>query len=320
MGTGRDKRLAVVAALWLAPACHMLSLWLMHREIEPFYTGFYSLAWWSYIFFISALNHRRNRNSLIFDRPREFVWVFLVSTPAWLFFEVCNFRLQNWHYIGVPEEFWIRLPGYFVAFGTVLPGVLETRSLLANSGLKLPPGRSRRVPSSRERALLASAGGAMLVAALMRTDLFFPLVWVGPIFLFDWLLFRVGEREKSLASMLARGDHARLVQWLAAGLLCGLLWEFWNYWAGAKWIYSIPYFNGFALFEMPLAGFLGFPPFALQCYLIYELSVALKTRISETPARAVLITTVYLAACFLVLRGIDQATVLEFKPFWPEPG
>jgi hypothetical protein len=40
--------------------------------------------------------------------------------------------------------------------------------------------------------------------------------------------------------------------------------------AGSKWIYTVPGFEELKLFEMPLLGFLGFPPFALECFVIYR--------------------------------------------------
>ena len=57
---------------------------------------------------------------------------------------------------------------------------------------------------------------------------------------------------------------------LASGLVCGLLWEFFNYWAGGKWKYTVPWPAGPKLFEMPWLGFLGFPPFALGCSSAWE--------------------------------------------------
>jgi hypothetical protein len=58
-----------------------------------------------------------------------------------------------------------------------------------------------------------------------------------------------------------------------AGFIAGGLWEFFNYWAQVKWIYTVPFFEELKLFEMPLAGFLGFPPFAVECALVYRLLV-----------------------------------------------
>ena len=57
---------------------------------------------------------------------------------------------------------------------------------------------------------------------------------------------------------------------MAAGWTCGILWEFWNYWAAAKWIYIFPIGQSSKVFEMPLLGYLGFLPFALECKVMYE--------------------------------------------------
>lgn len=87
-------------------------------------------------------------------------------------------------------------------------------------------------------------------------------VWLGFIFLLDPINRRFGGE-----SLL--DDRNRTRNLLMSGLLCGFLWEFWNYWAGAKWHYTVPIMEHVKLFEMPLPGFLGFPPFALECFTMY---------------------------------------------------
>jgi hypothetical protein len=57
---------------------------------------------------------------------------------------------------------------------------------------------------------------------------------------------------------------------MGAGMICGLLWEFWNFWTKSKWIYTVPFVGDIKLFEMPILGFLGFAPFALECYVMYN--------------------------------------------------
>jgi len=61
-----------------------------------------------------------------------------------------------------------------------------------------------------------------------------------------------------------------------AGLICGGLWEFWNFWAYTKWLYSVPYLENLKWFEMPPLGFLGFLPFALECYVLVNLLNAVR--------------------------------------------
>jgi len=95
-------------------------------------------------------------------------------------------------------------------------------------------------------------------------------VWLGFVLLLDPLNARAG-RPSFLAAWLA-GDRAFVRRWLVAGIVCGVLWEFWNYWALAKWRYvGVPVFPSIRLFEMPLAGYVGFPPFALEVFALYHL-------------------------------------------------
>ena len=71
---------------------------------------------------------------------------------------------------------------------------------------------------------------------------------------------------------------------MAAGLWMGFLWEFWNYWASTKWIYHIPYPTPFYIFEMPAVGFLGFLPFGIEFYVMYQATLLLVDRIQGNPS------------------------------------
>jgi hypothetical protein len=73
----------------------------------------------------------------------------------------------------------------------------------------------------------------------------------------------------SIRNDLAAGNRTRLMNLLAGGLVCGFVWEFWNFWAGAKWKYTVPILPNVKIFEMPIAGFGGFPPFAVECFVMY---------------------------------------------------
>ena len=74
------------------------------------------------------------------------------------------------------------------------------------------------------------------------------------------------QRGRIRAERLTRD---RVINLALSGLLCGVLWEMWNYWARAKWHYSVPIMEHFKIFEMPLPGYLGFPAFALECFTMY---------------------------------------------------
>ena len=52
---------------------------------------------------------------------------------------------------------------------------------------------------------------------------------------------------------------------LALGaLVCGFFWEMWNYWSYPQWIYHTPGVEFLHVFEMPLLGYGGYIPFALE--------------------------------------------------------
>lgn len=302
--------------LWiiLALLLHILSFDLMLRKVEPFYSNFYTFAWWTYIVIASSVNQIKGRNSLLFDRPREAVWVILFSVPLWLLFEIFDFRLDNWNYLSVPLATYIRWPGYFVAFATVLPGLFETETLLKNLGLgcRLTGWRIRVSPGLLIRMVVL--GLVMIVGSVAFPRVMFPFVWLGFIFLLDPLLYWSSRRSASLSAQVGQGDYTLLVRLLLAGLVCGLLWEFWNFWAGSKWVYSVPKFAFFKMFEMPALGFLGFPPFALECYLSYQLFALFRDRyVSGRILAEVLLAIVGLIYCVLVFMGIDRHNVWTYS-------
>jgi hypothetical protein len=113
------------------------------------------------------------------------------------------------------------------------------------------------------------AGGAAM--------LLWPLIWpspylAAPVFLgFIFLLDPINARsgDESLFRDFRAGRHDRLINLLVAGFICGGLWEFWNFWARAKWIYTVPIVGDIKIFEMPVLGYFGFPPFALECFTMY---------------------------------------------------
>jgi hypothetical protein len=92
-------------------------------------------------------------------------------------------------------------------------------------------------------------------------------LFLGFAFLLDPINARTGA--ESILGDLLEGRHGRLTNLGLAGPICGLLWEFWNYWAGAKWIYTVPILPELRRFEMPLLGYAGFAAFAVECFAMY---------------------------------------------------
>jgi hypothetical protein len=95
-------------------------------------------------------------------------------------------------------------------------------------------------------------------------------------------------------------------------LICGLLWEFWNFWARAKWIYTVPFFEKLKLFEMPLLGFLGFPTFAVSAYAMYRTLLMAMQR-GQVWMKGILWLLITIC-CLFGFAGIDRYTVVSYIP------
>jgi len=88
-------------------------------------------------------------NSLLRDRPREFLLLSIWSVPVWMLFELVNLRIQNWYYVMAPWSFSGGLIFLMLAFGTVLPGVFETMELMVGVVERVRPGGKILGPALR---------------------------------------------------------------------------------------------------------------------------------------------------------------------------
>jgi len=162
----------------------------------------------------------------------------------------------------------VRRLGYDWAFATILPAMFETAELFRATIFKRDRVKLRVSLSKPVRILLIVIGATgALIPLIFLSGWFAPVIWLAFILLIDPLNSLRGR--PSVTGDLARGDWRRLSSLLASGLICGFLWEFWNYWALTKWTYTVPYFGNIKIFEMPVLGYLGFPPFALECWAMY---------------------------------------------------
>ena len=286
---------------------------------------FYCIAWWSYIVLADAWVWKLRGHSLLRDRPWEFLVLAFWSVATWNLFEVFNFRLQNWFYVNVPTQPLFGAVFTFFAYATVIPGLFETYDLLGRYSVaervRMRPWRIR--PAGL--ALSVLTGLAMLISPLLWPRYAFPWVWGFVVFLVDPICYRAEHtRADSLLGHFERGDPRPFIRLLLSGLICGGLWEFWNFWAHTKWIYTVPFFEDLKWFEMPPLGFFGFPPFALECYVVINLLNRFRRgRGWEYPGqtgpgapRPVAVAAVAVACLFNVgaYYGIDRFTIQSYSP------
>ena len=297
----------------------------LFKKTDPFYSWFYCFAWWSYILTIDGIIYYIKGNSLIFNRTKEFFLMIPWSVFIWLIFEAANLSLENWYYIDIPDGTVERWLGYVVAYGTVLPGLFETSELLEALGLFKNSKIKKTMISGEGRVVFILLGTIWLVSSLLIPEYFFALIWVGFIFLLEPLNYRFGGR--SLLRDLEEGNPRKIYLLLVAGLICGLLWEFWNFWALSKWVYTVPFFEKAKGFEMPSLGFLGFPPFAVQAYVMYntislfrfhrgweEGTYSLNLEKKTNPLTKVLTAILIVSFYVLIFGAIDAKTVDSYYP------
>ena len=245
----------------------------MLAKIEPFWSWHTPIAWTGYLIFIDGWIWRRRGESPLRNDRAEVVFLALASIPLWIIFEQYNkHALRNWHYVGLPETLLVRYVGYAWAFATIWPAILITAELVGAIRDRRAPAYRRldplHIPFDARAWISMAAGTVMLLLPIVRPSPWLAApVWLGFIFLLDPINAKNGG--ESLRGDLRSHHPWRLVNLLIAGIVCGLLWECWNYWAHTKWIYTIPVPPDIKLFEMPLAGYLGFPAFAVECFVMY---------------------------------------------------
>lgn len=224
--------------------------------------------WLGYILVVDALVWRRTGSSLWIRSRKYFVLLFVMSVPVWWLFELINLRTGNWEYLG--RESFNPLPFDLLAtisFSTVIPAVFETAELIRNCGWIQRFGVGPRVRATPATFVgLFVVGLLMLLAMLIWPKVFYPFVWTSLVFIFEPINY--WTRRPYFLEQLRHGDWRTVVALSLGALLCGFFWEMWNYYSFPKWIYHIPGLDFFRIFEMPLLGFGGYVPFALELYAL----------------------------------------------------
>jgi len=250
---------------------------------------FTPLVWTGYVLFVDALAARLTGRSYLTTDRVEAVLVALASVGAWWLFEWYNaprfWRGGSdtaglwWRYQGLERNLFLRRVGYDWSFATIFPALFLTATVLRATLFRRVRVRPWRPARATLRALVAVGAVAAVLPLVVVSAWLVPLVWIAFTLLLEPLNARAG-RPSWLAD-LGRGDASRLAALLGAGFVCGVLWELWNYWAATKWTYSVPYLGDVKIFEMPVFGYLGFPPFALECFAMYHW---LRGRLGAGPA------------------------------------
>lgn len=238
---------------------------------EPWSNYTFFPLWLGYILAVDGLTVLRAGTSLLTRDARRFALLFAFSIPLWWAFELANRELGNWKYLAEVDRSPVAHALFSsLAFSTVMPAIFVTATLWRT----VPPfDRAIRwlriAPSRAGLVAIAAIGLAMFAGSLILPDILFPLVWIG-LFLFVDVINRL-TGAVSIAGHVAERRWDTVVTLFAAGLTCGFFWEMWNINSMPKWVYDVPHVGWLKVFEMPILGYGGYLPFALEVFAAYHL-------------------------------------------------
>ena len=235
-------------------------------QIEPFASKYFIIVWIGYILLIDAVVYKLRNHSLLMNKRFKFLGLFLASIIFWWVFEFMNLKVGNWNYNGstvLNNVIWKTL-----YFSTVLPALFETYELVRSfhwfDKLKL---HKKHNISKNFIFIMITIGVVSFILPLISPANFFPLIWLTFFFILDPINYL--HKQPSIIKHLKDRKLVVPLSILAAGIIMGFLWEFWNFFAVTKWYYDIPFIGFFKIFEMPILGYLGYFPFALELYAMY---------------------------------------------------
>lgn len=269
---GRLRRLRSALPLqgWLGLLLIAVA-WPLNWGLEGLSSHLFFPLWLGYILVVDAFVLRRRGSSILTRSRKDFVLLFFCSVPVWWLFEAINERTQNWEYPGA-EQFGDLTYAVVasIAFSTVIPAVFETAELVRGAGwMRRLTGGPRLRPTRSVFRWMFGIGVVMLALLLIWPTYFYPFVWGAAYFLTEPVNAWLGRR--TLLDFTRQGDWRPVVSLALGALICGFFWELWNYYAYPKWIYDTPGVDFWYIFEMPLIGYIGYLPFALELYALTHL-------------------------------------------------
>ncbi|NPA92292.1 MAG: hypothetical protein GXO56_01255 [Chloroflexi bacterium] len=231
--------------------------------------------WLGYALTVDALTYRRCGHSLLSRSPKRYAMLFVISAPAWWLFEALNLRTQNWHYLG-REHFSNLTYGVLatLSFSTVMPAVFGTAQLVRTFAPFNRPLRGPVVRPTRKTLITAFLAGWLMLAFMLAFPRYgFPFLWLSLYFLLEPLNAWLGRR--TLLEWTRNGDWQPIYTLWVGVLITAFFWEMWNYFSYPKWVYTVPFVGFWHIFEMPLLGYGGYLPFALELFALYHFVIGL---------------------------------------------
>lgn len=262
------------------------------------------IFWTIYILFIDHLNFSLFKKSFLKSQKKELFFILISSIVMWWIFEWFNIFISNWKYYNLISPLFLLYISYFWSFATILIAILETTDFIMQMNFfKKFKSTSYRINNFIEKLKLTESQFLALLLITGLLMIFLPVisfsekfkslsadsqlfcwlkyilpfkartylaafVWLGFIFLIDPIVYLF--KGNSIYEKLKQGNYQLLLSLLFAGLICGFFWESINYFAYTKWKYFVPILGNVKIFEMPVVGYFGFPPFAVELFVMYN--------------------------------------------------
>ncbi len=252
------------------------AFWYINWGVDGLRThwGFFPL-WLGYILLMDALTFFRKGDSLLSRSYTGFIFLFIVSAPAWWLFEAINEVTRFWHYSDREQFSDLEYALYAtLSFSTVIPAMFTTAEFVRTFPAFQKTMKGPKIGGNlRDRLILLFLGLLMLACVFAFPDYSSAFIWMSIYLILDPINHALGHR--TLIQHTAKGNWTPVLILWAASLICGFFWELWNFYSLPKWYYTVPFVNFWYVFEMPLLGYLGYLPFALELFALYHLITGL---------------------------------------------
>jgi len=228
---------------------------------NPFWQAHYfPFLWVGYFFVIDSLSYALRGTSVLSRLGLGTFALFIISVPFWLFFEVLNESMHLWtnraSFGGALSQML-----YGISHSSVVPAFLATLVLFCPDLKTLIPAQPL---GPRSKKILIFLGGISFLLSVCGTYTFYPLVWCFLVLILDPINWAQGRA--SIFQMLLLRKIKPLIGFFIAGIFIGLFWEGMNSLASSAWSYHLPYAGHILIFQMPLAGYLGYVAFGFNIF------------------------------------------------------
>jgi hypothetical protein len=250
----------------------IIIFWTLNWSLSGLRThwGFFPM-WLGFCLAADALAYYRKGSSLISRNLKKYILLFIISVPVWWLFEFLNLFTSNWFYDG--KEYFSDVEYFLLSslsFSTVMPAVFSAAEVASTFKWIKKIDIKLRIPAEDNVVKgFLTAGVFMLLLLIILPEYFYPFIWLSVYFIIEPVNYFTGRRNL-FRHTDSRNWQPVLFLWVGV-MICAFFWEMWNYFSYPKWVYHLPGLNILHIFEMPLPGYLGYLPFSLELYAIYNL-------------------------------------------------